>query len=76
MSVCCPCGGFTVARIAKEKDAILNYEECGSCGRCGDYRLLIAGEVVAKEQTARRLFQDANAIDTVRERLKQQRGNK
>lgn len=69
MSVCCPCGGFTVARIAKEKGAILNYEECGSCGRCGEYKLRIAGELITKGQTARRAIQDANAIEAVRKRV-------
>lgn len=69
MSVCCPCGGFTVGRVAKEKGAVLAFEECGSCGRCGYFKLHVDGELVAKEQTARRMFQDANAIEAVRKRL-------
>lgn len=69
MSACCTCGGFTVPRKEKNAGATLAYQECGACGCCGRFDLRIAGVLVAKEQTARRMFQDAGAIAITHNRL-------
>ena len=58
MSICCPCGGFTVARTAKDGEAVLRFEECGSCGRAGDFVLRVDGEIVERGQQARRDYND------------------
>lgn len=61
----CSCGGsMKSGRAERTKHAaVLEYQECRSCGRCHFDALRIAGTIVATGETARRQFEafDASA---------------
>lgn len=58
----CPCGNATTPARNKRDPAILRYERCGACGRCGCFVLNIDDHHVAGGQVARKLFQDEEAL--------------
>lgn len=57
----CSCGGSTAERQAVRHlgDKKLRYQECGSCGRVGEYRLTMGDVLVAIGREAQRRFSDA-----------------
>lgn len=57
----CKCGGFTVSAQGKRGTVKLAWQECGSCGRAGDFVLKVDGEIVAHGQEARREYRDMEA---------------
>lgn len=52
----CPCGGNTVQAENRRGPALLSYEKCGSCGRCGGFILRVDGEIVDRGEPARLMF--------------------
>lgn len=50
----CKCGGFTVSVQSKRSNTMLTWQECGSCGRAGDFVLKVDGEIVERGEKARR----------------------
>lgn len=54
----CKCGGFTVSAQSKRGKVKLTWQECGSCGRAGDFVLKVAGEIVELGEKARRGYND------------------
>ena len=60
----CPCGGFTASASERKRGAVLKYERCGACGRCGQWRYEHDGTLVAEGEQARRQFQAAKAGET------------
>ncbi len=42
----CECGGFTARAKEVRGGAVLRYERCGTCGRCGRWVLAVHGRVV------------------------------
>lgn len=67
----CPCGGLTVKDQARRRSALLRWERCGSCGRCGRYRLRVAGRIAAHGEVARRAFGDDAVVALTARRTEQ-----
>lgn len=65
----CPCGNMTSAAQARSAGAVLRWQQCGSCGRCGSFELRVDGVQVARGRVARRVFADAAALERVRKRV-------
>lgn len=61
----CPCGGLTVKDGAKRRGVSLRWERCGSCGRCGKFRLQAGGQVISRGEVARRSFADDSVMALV-----------
>ncbi|GAB3484268.1 hypothetical protein [Azotobacter salinestris] len=59
----CNCGGLMKSGRAERSKhaALLEYQECRSCGRCNFDALLIGGKLVATGETARRQFEAFDA---------------
>ncbi len=73
----CVCAGRTFRKSAREDSATLLWEQCGSCGRCDQYELIVCGKRVASGQCARRAFKDPALIEWMRTmRLKDQSRSK
>ena len=60
----CPCGGFTVSASERNPGLVLKYERCGSCGRCGRWRLHQDGTLVTEGEQARRELRAAKTGET------------
>lgn len=61
-AMACPCGGVTAPDGSRHLGFELIFQRCGSCGRCGGYRLRRGRQVLAFGQVARRAFGNAAAL--------------
>ncbi|MCC5869610.1 MAG: hypothetical protein JJU27_14005 [Gammaproteobacteria bacterium] len=60
----CQCGGqLSLKRSDRNGVATLRYAACASCGRCGRWALEVDGRLVSRGETARRVYQDARALE-------------
>lgn len=59
----CPCGGDLLSRAAERSkhQAVLDYQECRTCGRVGRETLLLYGEPVLTGYPARENFREIDA---------------
>lgn len=60
----CQCGGTTAERKATYRGTDMTYECCAGCGRCGEWRLVRSGEVLASGHEARARFKSLLANPT------------
>lgn len=75
----CACGNRTTARDAHSQGARLKWHECGACGRCDRFELIIGAkggrQVVERGQTARRIFRDDRLLEQARARASSRAGH-
>ncbi len=65
----CPCGGQTAGRLARKSGAVLSWQSCTACGRCGAWRLAVEDIRVAGGELARRAYGDDRLLAHIQNRI-------